>query len=534
MATRNQRRRKARQQAIARSERERASESSHGDRMIAKLVKAADSRQPTNQDSNTWDPEKTIPPPLPPELLWSIFEQNAIHSGAINAKVADSVGRGWKLVAEDDTEDGASDDVDRLTRQLTDTLKTICTELTFTQLCQQAVRELDAIGWGAWEILRDKPGDTGSEIVGILPVPAMNVRAVKGTKDLFCVRRGDKKAYFKRFGVTDQFDYKTGDPLEDGGEDAANELIVFKHYTPRSPFYGVPPWVSALPPVAEFGAIREFNVSFFESGGQADRLIHVASEDVTVADETKDAITKQLEDARGVAHVSIVVATDSDTEVNVESLTPKQPPNGRESEFRGGKEDLKEEIRIAHQVPPGRLGIAAGGALAGNANDSMDDDYRYGVVEPLQDIIEAELERTLFGDTGFEIPGYTFEFEDKTQDDTQDEHERAMSGREMGVLSPNDAREKIGEDRVEDPAMDRYYIDGNPISTDPGVSDVVAVLNELKAALQAAVKNPGQSEQPTPGEGTAQDAGDVETAEQNVAASETRLRRSGWALFRRS
>jgi hypothetical protein len=223
--------------------------------------------------------------------------------------------------------------------------------------------------------------------------------------------------------------------------------------------------------------------------------------------------------------------------LTVQSLTPKQPLNGRDSEFRGGKQDLKEEIRIAHQVPPGRLGIAEGGAMAGNANDSMDDDYRYGVVEPLQDIIEAELERTLFGENGLVelIAGFSFEFEDKTQDDTQDEHDRAMEAVDKGVRSPNDAREATGQDRVEDPAMDRYYIEGQPISTDPGVSEVKQMLGELRDALQVAVKDPSRSK---PDESLDdQPAGATETDDEQVYASEdapVRLRRAGWAIWRRT
>lgn len=544
MASRNERRRRARQHAASGR-----SEASHGDiggatliKSAERISKAAESRQPKTSPGEEWDPERHVPPPIPPDWLWSVFETNAYHSGAINAKVADAVGRGWKLVPEDPDEDGADADLPAVTRELADVFKAVCTKLTFRQLCEQATRELDAIGWGVWEVLRETDGMIDSEIVGILPVPAQTIRACKHSDDIFCLRRGEKKVYFKRFGFEPQVNARNGD-IEGVGnvtevpeDQRANELIVFSHYSPRSSYYGIPPWVSAMPAVAEFGAIREFNVSFFESGGQADRHIHVSAKEDSVAEELAGKVIQQLEDAAGMAHVTVVTHGSEDTNVEVTPLEPKTKAgtgSARESNFRGGKEDLKEEIRVAHQVPPGRLGMAEGGAMAGNANDSMDDDWRFGVVEPLQEILEAELERTIFGEHGFAemLAGWNFEFEDKTQDDTQDEHDRAMQARDKGVLSPNDAREKTGEERLPDPAMDRYYIAGNPISTDPAVTDVTQILGELKDALNAAVQAGGKID-PNTDHPDQTDPGDVETAPDQVAASEGGVFR-GWHILRR-
>lgn len=539
MASRNERRRKARQRAATTTQLviERR-EAGHDDpdatplsltRAAARIEKAAQSRQPKTKTSDIWDPEKTVPPPIPPEQLWSVFETNAFHASCINAKVADAVGRGWQIEPKDKKTDDVADELDAVTVTLEDLLEDVCPKLTFRQLCEQAARELDAIGWGGWEVLRDQDGVVTSDITGILPVPSYSIRAVKDSDDVFCIRRGDKKVFFKRFGFEPHVNCENGDIEGTGKGDVpedkrANELILFKHYTPRTPWYGIPPWVSAMPAVAEFGAIREFNVSFFESGGQADRHFHVAAKNESDAEELAQEIKKQVEESRGEAHTTVITHGDESTNVTVTALAPKAAGtsgSARESNFRGGKEDLKEEIRVAHQVPPGRLGIAEGGALAGNANDSMDDDYRIGVVEPLQEIMEAEIRRTLFGDYGFadKVTGWKWSFEDRTQDDTEDEHDRAMQGRDKGVLSPNDAREKVGEERVDDPAMDRYYIAGNPISTDPAVTDVAELLRELRDALSAAVSDGGKTD-PKVDALDDNDPGEVEQTPEQVAASE--------------
>jgi capsid portal protein len=283
MASRNQRRRKARQRAtttqlVVKREADHDVDGEVNPALLGSISKAAQSRQTKTKAQDVWDPNKTVPPPLPPDALWSIFESNSIHSGCINAKVADAVGRGWRLTPADPDQEGADDDAKKVARELEDLFESICPRLTFRQLMEQAARELDTIGWADWEVLRERDGDVESEIVGILPVPSMSIRACKDSDDVFCQLRGDKKVYFKRFGFEKHVDCTTGEIAEDvPEEDRANELVHFMHYTPRSSWYGIPPWVSAMPSIAEFAAIREFNVSYFESGGQADRHVHVTA-----------------------------------------------------------------------------------------------------------------------------------------------------------------------------------------------------------------------------------------------------------------
>jgi hypothetical protein len=208
MATRNERRRRARQHS--RSTEQAVAKASHGERYVARLVKAAESRQPATTSKNEWDPEKTVPPPIPPEALWTIFEQNAIHSGAINAKVADSVGRGWKLVPEDDTEDGAT------------------TTSTGSRAAARHAQEDHAEAHVRAAVPAGRPGD-GRDRVGRLGGAARHTRRHRRRSPASCRCRrchlrasrtpttssasasGEKKVYFKRFGVEPQIDFKTGE-----------------------------------------------------------------------------------------------------------------------------------------------------------------------------------------------------------------------------------------------------------------------------------------------------------------------------------
>ena len=52
----------------------------------------------------------------------------------------------------------------------------------------------------------------------------------------------------------------------------ANEMILFRRYSHASRRYGVPSWIPAVASVTELAAIREYNLSFYESGGLADML----------------------------------------------------------------------------------------------------------------------------------------------------------------------------------------------------------------------------------------------------------------------
>lgn len=487
---------------------------SHGYRMLASIAKSADSqqtRQKADLFTDLYDAGRAIPPPIPLTALLDLADCNAIHSGCIEAKVADSVGRGWQLIPEDDTEDGTDSDVDAVTRKMTDQLKTLCPKLPFKALIRQAVRELEKTGQGYIEVGREK-----DQIVALFPMPPQNMRATNDD-DVFVQQVGDKRVFFMRYGagprpnVRGRVSAKTGKkdwgdtPVTVQDDDVANEVIVFQHYSERSAYYGIPPWVSGVPAIAELTAIREFNVSFFESGGQADRLIHAKGRDLEQAKKLAEDLIKQTDDSRGRAHVSLFTYGDEESQVDVH-LLQGQEVGKRDSQFQQGRDGNAKELLIAHQVPGYRIGWAILGGLGGESAQEMLDAYRYGVIEPLQELVEGVLEQTLFNPNngGLDLfPGYTFAFDELDWTSMQETIAKAESMVQHAMASPNQGRVMLGEKPSDDPRADLLYFNGVPLGTTAmGVagdaagaeSEASSVLAQLRNVVRLAVQTHEQSQ----------------------------------------
>jgi len=439
---------------------------------------------------------RVVTPPLPPERLMMLYEECAPHAACINAKATDAVGQGWLLepeatdAAEEPQEGGApledsgvsEDEAASKTEEaisgLSRFLERVTPALTFEELLEQAAREQETVGWGVWEVARDPkaPPPTAKDsplgdIAAIYPLPAHTMRVTK-EEDAYVQIRGGKRVWFKPFGSRDNIHASSGQKITDERhlQEAhkagllANEVLVFKTYRARSPWYGVPRWISGIPTIAELTAIREYNISWHSSGGTTDRSVHVKAKTKAVAKEVARSIREQLEEAKGRGHVTLITSGTVDVEVTIQEFT-KGSTGKRDGQFRNRREELIKELLMAHQTPPYRVGWAEIGSLGGSAAKEMLRAYREGAIEPMQTVIESRLNQTLFGKDGIDLKGYKFKLEELGWDTSEYERETAYDGVERGVLSPNDAREMIGEPRKnDDPALDDHYIGGASIT----------------------------------------------------------------------
>lgn len=443
-----------------------------------------------------------IQPPLDPLRLLSLAETNAIHSACLSAKSADTSGRGWTL---EETKKGGDAS---LPNTLSDQLEAVCPNMSFAELLRQAVWEREAIGWAAWEILRDQ----GGHIAAIYPIPSHTVRATRDPK-VYLQLRGITKCYFKKFGFDQAISRTLGTPAKgtrgqsklEAEADLASEILWFSSYSARSPYYGVPEWISAIPAMAELTAIREFNVSFFASGGTADRIIHVSAADAKGAQVLADEITATLKEAAGTGHVTIVTHGGSDTSVTATPLNGPQGQAGqRDAQFIRRREDLVKEVLMAHNVPPYRIGWAELGSLGGSAAKEMMRAYLYGGIEPNQTVLEDRLNPTLFGPKGFNLPNYKWTLEDLDWSETQLDLEVATKAVAAALITPNEGRKYIGQNRYEDPAMDRIYVIGGtgatPLTSSVEAATLQAIIGEWKNALEAVMRGepPKPAVAPTP------------------------------------
>jgi hypothetical protein len=425
-----------------------------------------------------------LEPPLPLDRLLNLTEDNALHAACLMAKATDACGRGWGFEPKEGQEADKTLIESDLPNKLKEAVSALCVDLTFSEMLYQGAWEMLALGQGVWEVVREDaaPGQYG-KVAALYPIPAHTIRASLDPRKWVQIRAG-RVRYFKKFGAQCTINNETGTVYEwqtkkgnaakaqiQAAKDldpnaVASELIIFKEWTPRSLWYGMPKWVSAVPTIAEMSAIREFNVSWFASGGQVDFHIHAKANSDQAAQEIKAQIQQQIEENKGRGHTLLVTAGTVDTEVKAEKLGELL----REGHFRFRRGDLAKEILIAHCVPPYRVGWAETGSLGGNAAEEMLGAYKFGAIEPIQVVIEERLARTLFNP---ELGGIkTGEFALKLTDleyDT-DETDKILNQTKFGVLTPNQAREALGHEVDEEhEELDAYYFNGQPLGQQPMV-----------------------------------------------------------------
>jgi len=410
-----------------------------------------------------------LEPPLPPERLLQLLEENSIHASAVRAKADDAAARGFEFEPppKPEGEDVEAPVLDKtLPAKLKDLLEAITPDYTFTEMLSQAATELEGIGWSAWEVVRNEDGTIGA----IYPMPAHTLRATIND-DKWIQMRAGKIRWFSRFGSGLRIDAINGG-REFGPDDQpdretiASEVIVFKTYTPRSQWYGIPKWIAAIPTIAELTAIREFNVSWFSSGGQTDRSMHITAADAGKAESIAANVKGELEANRGLGHTTLVTHGSEDVKVQVQQLTQQL----RDGHFRFRRTDLIKEVLIVHNVPPYRVGWAELGSLGGSAAKEMLEAYQVGSVAPLQIVLEDRISATLFNPAknGIDTGGYKFKLTPLDTEELAADMERAVKGVGAALITPNQGREMIGEERdANSPALDQYYFNGLPLGQAP-------------------------------------------------------------------
>lgn len=429
-----------------------------------------------NEFGVLYDQGRAIEPPLDPLLLLNLQDSNETHTASIAAKATDACGRGYELLPREGVEEP-----DQMERAVTlRRLELLCPDFPFGELLNQAAYEMDAIGWGSWEVLRSSDG----QIASAYPLPAHTLRVTKDA-DVFVQVRDPRVRYFRRFGsrLDEDLDGDRGTwgPRGSASSQAA-EVITFRRYSARSSWYSVPRWLAVLPTLAELSAIQAFNSSFFESSGVLDKLIFIMSrESVSGA---IDQIEAMLKEARGRSHGAVVTDLPEGAKVHTEDLA--EAIKGGEH-FLDQRRDLTRAVLIAHQVPAYRVGWAEAGALGGNAAKEMLRAYRWGSVEPIQEAIEHRLAATLFGPLGFGLRDWRFAFKDLDWDETEFSLKLATEGAHRGILTPNEAREAIGYDRKDDPLLDQHYAFGKLMDASQEAVRTIDILRDLRQQLEIAL-----------------------------------------------
>lgn len=414
------------------------------------------------------------------EALANLLEINTYHNRCVQTIARDTTSLGWSIVPEHEDTELPEDRVSEIEALF----KRPNPRQTLEQVLFQNRVDYEATGNAYLEIIRDGDPMIGEPVSGFNHIPAHTVRVHKDGKRIQ-QRRGNRKVWFKRYGVEDPIDAKTGEVAE-GSDTLANEVVHFLMYTPRSDFYGVPNILPALSAVMMERERQEYMLDFFENHAIPAYAVTVVGAEVDEEFEKviQDYFQREVREHRHSTLVLTISGEGSNAdsvEIKFEKLATEQ----KEASFRKLGHDTRDEILAAHGVPPYRAGIPKEGSLGGNIAVEATEIYKSSIIEPRQHELETFFSRLI--EEAFQLEGAMFRFEDI---DTRDEKvavEIANSLRNAKAISRNEMREAAGYDRDDDERMDLILEDGEP-TREPADEEEAETIRSLKSLHEKLVQ----------------------------------------------
>ncbi|SNS83525.1 MULTISPECIES: hypothetical protein [unclassified Azospirillum] len=240
-------------------------------------------------------------------------------------------------------------------------------------------RDLEVIGWGALEVLRDSAG----RLACIRHLPAHSLRLCRldaaitvekplargGQTQSYPITLQERRfaslidgtlVYHREFASSRQLNRQTGawetaeNPLEPA--DRASEILYFTVTDDTAGPYGLPRWIGQLPSVLGSRRAEEFNLGFFDAGGVPPLLMVVQGG--VLASDSKRELEQVLAGKAKDKHKPVVVdayATGNPqdaagtVQVKAERLASERQPD---SLFETYDARCEARIRAAFRLPP--------------------------------------------------------------------------------------------------------------------------------------------------------------------------------------
>lgn len=385
-----------------------------------------------------YDAFGVVEPPYNLETFIQIYEMSAPHYAAVNAKVANIVGLGYKFVETSKTKRGLENiaDDEKKTKkvrgalnehrdELFEQLEGLNEEDTFIEGLEKVWRDYEIMGNGYIEVGRNRDNTIG--YVG--HVPAHTVR-VRRKRDGFVQINGRDAVFFRNFGDD------VANPVT--SDRSPNELIHIKRYSPSSTYYGVPDVVAAQQAIAgnEFSA--RFNLDYFENKAVPRHVITLKGAKLGTGAQTQ--LLEFFETGlKGQNHRSLFIPLPADEGNNkVEFKIDKIESDGQDSSFNNYRKGNLAEILMAHRVPVSKVSTAEGASLA-IARDA-DKTFKEQVCQPQQRLLEKKVNRIIRELTdAFELKFHEMSL---TDTNTQSQIDERMV--KAGIWLPNEPRVRDG------------------------------------------------------------------------------------------
>ena len=376
-----------------------------------------------------------ITPPYNLYELSSFYDTNFANHAAIDTKVSNTVGLGYKFemtpetlmkmesIDDEKRRTAAKRRIERLKMQLGAWMEGCNDDDSLTKTLEKVITDMQATGNGYIEIGRTTAGDIG--YIGHIPSTTMRVRRLR---DGYIQIIAGTITYFRNFQATNSNPVTT-DPRP-------NEIIHLKEYSPLNTFYGIPDIVAAMPSLRGDQMAEQYNIDYFENKAVPRYIITVKG--AKLSPEAEDKLFRFFQTGlKGQNHRTLYIPLPGDQEGQKIEFEMHPIENGvQEASFKEYRKQNRDNILMAHQVPMSKLG----GSEATSAAMMQDRTFRDQVAKPLQEYIAKAVNKIVKEKT--DIIQLTFNQVSLTDEIAESQIiERYVKNQ---VMLPNEAREQLG------------------------------------------------------------------------------------------
>lgn len=365
--------------------------------------------------------------------LAAMYEMNAVNFAAVNAKVANIVGLGYRLepsaITIDKLERTTSEEqrtkrrrtLERQRNMLREWLETRNNEDTFTQVMRKVYTDVETMGNGYIEIGRKSTGEIG--YIGHVPAATVRVRRVR---DGFVQIVNQRVTFFRNF--------QGNEPNPITSDQRPNEIIHIKNYTPTSSYYGVPAAVAAQHSIMGQEYASRFNLDYFKNMAVPRYIFWLKG--ARMDSTSEERLFEFFQGLRGNSHRTLIVPIPADSPDGGEVSMKMEPieTGKQDSSFTNYRKANREDVLTAHRTPASKIGITEGIGLA--AARESDRTFKEQVTRPAQESLAKRIDGILKEVTDL----FNFEFNEMTLTDEDAQSKINERYLRMQVLTPNEVR----------------------------------------------------------------------------------------------
>lgn len=434
----------------------------------------AESKQ-LEEDTKWLTDNGLVPYPFEAPTLLELKDNCAFFDRCVKQIANDVMGQGWRLELKEGKKENNAEK-----EQILYFIENSGGDRdeTFEETLERGIIDWGFIGWWGWEVSRDDK----DLVNGLWHVPAQTFY-VHEKHEKYAQKRGQKEAWFKRFGIEDDISLTSGKPITEERikelkedpeskkkeDETANELIYYKNYYPQSEYYGAPNILPSIGAVMGLIGVRDYNLAFFENYGIPAALIILKGRwSKDTAKQISDFIDVELKGSEQ-SHKTFCIHPNKDSEFEYIKLGIEI----KEGSFKLYQKSLRDEILLDYSMPPYRIGVAEVGPLGGNFADMATKMYAQSVIKPLEEVVERLVTKKLF-QQGLKADSYIFQLNELNLEDLDAEAKRDLIYFGLGALTPNQILKRRGKEP---------YDEGNQYFVGTSFTPVGEEVIEKKAAV---------------------------------------------------